>query len=77
MTPPEGATGVGVLTNGNMKTAQAVSPESGVTPPSTWGGKRVRAAVAGLLPLGQPQGHHPAWCMRRPGERMDVVRAAA
>jgi Glycosyl hydrolase family 12 len=53
VTPPDDATGVGILTNGNMRTAQAVSAsESGVAPASTWSAKRVRAAVAGLLGIG-------------------------
>jgi hypothetical protein len=53
VTPPDGATSLGTLTNGNMKTAQAISTsESGVTPESTWSAKRVRAAVAGLLAIG-------------------------
>jgi hypothetical protein len=75
VTPPEGATGVGVLTNGNMKTAQAVSAsESGVTPPSTWGLKRVRAAVAGLLSVGPaPKATIPPGAIAvAAGERMDV-----
>jgi hypothetical protein len=51
VTPPDGATGVGVLANGyEIATALAVSEsEAGVTPPSTWSAKRVRASVAGLL----------------------------
>jgi hypothetical protein len=75
VTPPEGATGVGVLTNGNMKTAQAVgTSESGVTPPSTWGGRRVRAAVAGLLSVGPaPKATIPPGAIAvAAGERMDV-----
>ena len=51
--PPDGATSLGVLTNGNMKTAQAISTsQSGITPESTWSAKRARAAVAGLLAIG-------------------------
>ena len=53
VTPPDGATSVGVLTNGNMTTAQAISAsESGATPPSTWSARHVRAAVGGLLGIG-------------------------
>ncbi|MGH8824577.1 MAG: GH12 family glycosyl hydrolase domain-containing protein [Jiangellaceae bacterium] len=75
VTPPDGATGVGTLTNGNMKTAQAVSTsESGVTPPSTWSGRRVRAAVAGLLSVGPaPEATIPPGATAvAAGERMDV-----
>ena len=51
ITPPDGATSLGMLTNGyNMKTAQAATTsETGVTPSTTWSAKRGRAAVAGLL----------------------------
>ena len=75
VTPPDGATGVGVLTNGNMKTAQAVSTaQSGITPPSTWSAKRVRAAVAGLLSLGPaPKATIPPGAIAvAAGEHMDV-----
>jgi hypothetical protein len=75
VTPPEGATSLGVLANGNMKTAQAVSTsESGLTPASTWGGKRVRAAVAGLLSIGPaPQATIPPDATAvAAGERLDV-----
>ena len=75
VTPPDGARGVGILTNGNMKTAQAVSTsESGVTPPSTWGSRRVRAAVAGLLSVGPaPKATIPPGAIAvAAGERMDV-----
>jgi hypothetical protein len=75
VTPPEGATGVGVLANGNMRAAQAVSTsESGVTPPSTWGGRRVRAAVAGLLSVGPaPKAAIPPGAIAvAAGERMDI-----
>ena len=73
--PPEGATSVGILTNGNMKTAQAISTsQSGVTPPSTWSGKRVRAAVAGLLSIGPaPKATIPPGATAvAAGERVDV-----
>jgi hypothetical protein len=53
VTPPDGATSVGVLAKGDNVTAQAVSAsESGTSPPSTWSARRMRAAVAGLLGLG-------------------------
>ena len=53
VTPPDGATSVGTLANGqHMTTAQAaITSESGVTPPSTWSATRVRAAIAGLLAI--------------------------
>ena len=71
----EGATSVGVLTNGNMKTAQAISTsQSGVTPPSTWSAKRARAAVAGLLSIGPaPKATIPPGATAvAAGERMDI-----